>query len=95
MDGLLARREEYRAHITALLERNIFDIGDAARGGGDYLIARVKEIEYLRAVGKDPAVYARPSILEAQSKASSGRSAKKSAKRRQAAKMEEAPKDTE
>ncbi|MDR2715906.1 MAG: membrane protein insertase YidC [Coriobacteriaceae bacterium] len=62
---LLERSGEYREHITAVLERNIYDRGDAARGGGDYLIARVKEIEYLRFVGKDPARFARPAQLEA------------------------------
>lgn len=57
---LLSRSDEYRDHITAVLEHNIYDIGDAARGGGDYLIARVKEIEYLRSLGKDPAILMKP-----------------------------------
>ncbi|MCL1847016.1 MAG: membrane protein insertase YidC [Coriobacteriia bacterium] len=63
---LLDHTEEYRTHITAVLQQNIFDIGDAARGGGDYLIARVKEIEYLRSVGKDPSRYAQPAQLKAR-----------------------------
>ena len=65
---LLARSGEYRGRIEEIVKRNIFDIGDAARGGGDYLIARMKEEEYLRAVGKDPARYARPALLEAATK---------------------------
>ena len=60
IDDILARSDEYRAHITHVVESNIYDIGNAARGGGNYLIARIKEIEYLRAVGKDPAIYAKP-----------------------------------
>ena len=62
---LLARSKEYQTRITEVLERNIFDIGDGARGAGDYLIAHVKEIEYLRSVGKDPAQHAQPALLEA------------------------------
>ena len=62
---LLAQSEEYRTRITTILNKNIYDIGDAPRGGGDYLIARIKEIEYLRSVGKDPAKYAPPAQLKA------------------------------
>lgn len=54
-EDLMARSEEYRTHITKTLEQNIYDIGDAPRGGGDYLIARIKEIEYVRSVGRNPA----------------------------------------
>ena len=66
--NLLSKSKEYHEHITAVLEQNIYDIGDGARGGGDYLIARMKEIEYLRSVGKDPAKYAPPAQLEAKEK---------------------------
>jgi len=62
---LLSKSKKYRENITAILERNIYDIGDGARSGGNYLIARIKEIEYLRAVGKDPAIYAPPAQLRA------------------------------
>lgn len=55
VDSLFAQGDRYRTHITSVLEQNIYDIGDAARGGGDYLIARIKENEYLRSRGKDPA----------------------------------------
>jgi len=68
VDDLLARSDEYRAHITKVLNENIYDVGTDVCGGGDYLIARVKEIEYLRSVGKDPAVYAKPSMLEDKTK---------------------------
>jgi len=79
VDDLLARSSEYREHITAVLQGNIYDIGDGARGGGDYLIARVKEIEYLRSVGKDPARFARPAQLEAREKEKAARKRKKQA----------------
>jgi len=64
VEDLLNKIDEYRAHITATLEQNIYDIGNAAHGGGNYLIARIKEIEYLRSVGKDPAVSARPHAIQ-------------------------------
>ena len=62
---LLNRSDEYREHITSILEQNIYDIGKGARSGGDYLIARIREIEYLRSAGKDPAQYAPPAQLKA------------------------------
>lgn len=62
---LLEKSDEYRTRITNILEQNIYDIGNAAQGGGDYIIARVKEIEYLRSINKDPAVYAQPIKREA------------------------------
>jgi len=63
--ALLSKSEEYHERIAAILEQNIYDIGDGARSGGNYLIARIREIEYLRSVGKDPAVYAPPAQLRA------------------------------
>ena len=62
---LLSQSEEYHIHISEILEQNIYDIGAAANGGGGYLVARIKEIEYLRSVGKDPAKYAPPAQLKA------------------------------
>ena len=68
VDDLLARSAEYRTHITAVLEHNIFDIGNAAKGGGDYLIARIKENEYLRSIDEDPARYFTPNTGSNQEK---------------------------
>lgn len=65
VDDLLAKSAEYHDHITAVLERNIYDIGNASQGGGAYLIARVKETRYLRAAGKDPAELTRSHKLSA------------------------------
>ena len=67
--SLLEHSDEYRIRIASILEHTIYDIGDGARGGGDYLIARVKEIEYLRSVGKDPAIYAKPAAPGADARA--------------------------
>ena len=69
--GLIERSDEYRSHISAVLEQNIYDIGNAAQGGGDYLIARVKEMEYLRSIGKNPALYTKPSAGQPTYKAAS------------------------
>jgi YidC/Oxa1 family membrane protein insertase len=63
--GLLAGRDAYRGRISAIVAKNIYDVGDGARGGGDYIIARAKELAYLRSRGLDPARCAPPSRLAA------------------------------
>jgi len=63
---LLIKSSEYRSRITEILNENIYDIGNAAQGAGEYLIARVKEIEYLKSVGKDPGKIAPPAQLKAK-----------------------------
>ncbi|NMB28917.1 MAG: membrane protein insertase YidC [Clostridiaceae bacterium] len=35
---LLDKVDEYKEHITAVVRENIFDVGDGARGGGQYII---------------------------------------------------------
>ncbi len=65
VNELLRQSETYREHISKVLAQNMYDIGNAAQGAGDYLIGRVKEIEYLRRAGKDPAQYAPPAQLKA------------------------------
>lgn len=45
---LFSRQEWYREHITQVLEHNIYDIGDGARGGGEYIIRTLHEIAALR-----------------------------------------------
>jgi YidC/Oxa1 family membrane protein insertase len=49
--NMLVHSQKYADYITEVLERNIYDVGNAAQSGGDYLIARVKEIEYVRSLG--------------------------------------------
>lgn len=81
VDELLAQSDSYRARITSILEQNIYDIGNAAQGGGDYLIARIKENEYLRSIGKDPARYFNPNTGKASDEGTAaGRSSKRQAR---------------
>jgi YidC/Oxa1 family membrane protein insertase len=60
VDHLIAHREEYREHIAAVMQSKLFDTGKGVHGGGDYLIARIKEIEYLRSFGASLEILAAP-----------------------------------
>ena len=55
---LFAKREWYRSHITELVARTIYDIGDGARGGGEYIVRRLAERARQRAAEQDPALAA-------------------------------------
>jgi YidC/Oxa1 family membrane protein insertase len=44
---LLMNSRGYKKKITTLLNENVFDVGHGSESGGEYLIARVMEIEYL------------------------------------------------
>ncbi|NLB50437.1 MAG: membrane protein insertase YidC [Clostridiaceae bacterium] len=45
VETLIKESHHYQAHISRLVSQMIFDIGDGARGGGDYIIARLKDEE--------------------------------------------------
>jgi hypothetical protein len=66
--NLLKNANDYRDQITALTCASIFDLGNAAQGGASYIISRIKEIKYLRSVGKNPADLAKPAQLLAATK---------------------------
>lgn len=51
---LLARSSEYRERIAQIVERNLFDVGRGGESGGEYIIARIREIEYLRRRAIEP-----------------------------------------
>ena len=43
IDYLLSHREEYRQRITEVMETYMFNIGDSARAGGEYIIRTLEE----------------------------------------------------
>ena len=45
---LLANTDAYKEKITEVLNHYMYDIGHANESGSEYIIARIKEIEYLR-----------------------------------------------
>jgi len=42
VQALFAKKDWYRAHIETVVRQNIYDVGDGARGGGDYIIEALR-----------------------------------------------------
>jgi YidC/Oxa1 family membrane protein insertase len=42
VEDLLLQKDHYKEHIHRLVRENIFDVGQGARGGGDYIIRTLK-----------------------------------------------------
>ncbi len=48
IEKLFAQEAWYRNHITQVVMQNIYDVGDGARGGGEYIIHRLAEVSAAR-----------------------------------------------
>ena len=63
--GLFDQKERYAQRIAQVVEQNIYDVGDGARGGGTYIVSRLAERQAARATNtnKDAAALQTDSAL--------------------------------
>lgn len=50
---LFEKKDWYSRHIAQVVQQNIYDVGDGARGGGEYIIQRLAEIQAARSMPAD------------------------------------------
>ncbi|HHT43921.1 MAG TPA: membrane protein insertase YidC [Fastidiosipila sp.] len=43
VNELFAKKAWYKTHLEAVVRQNIYDVGDGARGGGEYIIAQLEK----------------------------------------------------